>query len=203
MMVVTGTSSQLPARLEVSLATYRHNVFVEALGWQLPGEGLLERDQFDRDDTVYVVAQDGRGEVCGCARLLPTTKAYLLSDVFPQLMNGSPLPHDRHVWELSRFSTMPIGDSLTISREEARTRFCTLFAAVVEAASAHEASRMITVTALGVERILRSIGIHAHRAGPPRILSGKPTLAMWIELDGQTHRALGLRGVCDVGAKQQ
>lgn len=202
MMVVTGTACQLPPGLEVSLAAYRHSVFVEALGWQLPAEGWLERDQFDRDDTVYVVAQGGRGEVCGCARLLPTTRAYLLGDVFPELMNGFPLPHDRHVWELSRFSTMPVGDSLTVSREEARVRFCTLFAGVVEVASAHGASRLITVTALGVERILRSIGIHAHRAGPPKIIDSKPTLAMWIELDSLTHQSLGLHETCDVRVKQ-
>lgn len=192
MMVVTGTASQLPPGLEVSLAAYRHSVFVEALGWQLPAEGWLERDQFDRDDTVYVVAQGVRGEVCGCARLLPTTKAYLLGDVFPELMNGLPLPHDRHIWELSRFSTMPVGGSLVVSREEARARFCTVFAAVVEVATGRGASQLITVTALGVERILRSIGIHAHRAGAPRMVDGKPTLALWIELDEQTRNALHL-----------
>jgi len=202
MMVIMGTASQLPPGLEVSLAAYRHSVFIEALGWQLPAEDWLERDQFDRDDTVYVVAQGERGEVCGCARLLPTTKAYLLGDVFPELMNGLPLPHDRHIWELSRFSTMPVGDSFAVSREAARARFCTLFAAVAEVASAHGASRLITVTALGVERILRSIGIHAHRVGPPRIVDCKPTLAMWIELDSQTRRALGLHEACDVGVKQ-
>lgn len=202
MMVVTGTACQLPPGLEVSLAAYRHSVFVEALGWRLPAEGWLERDQFDRDDTVYVVAQGERGEVCGCARLLPTTKAFLLGDVFPEMMNGVPLPHDRYIWELSRFSTMPVGDSLAVSREEARARFCTVFAAVVEAATAQGASRLITVTALGVERILRSIGIHAHRVGPPRIIDGKPTLAMWIELDSQTRQALGLCEACDVRVKQ-
>lgn len=202
MMVVAGTACQLPSGLEVSLAAYRHSVFVEALGWQLPVEGWLERDQFDRDDTVYVVAQGERGEVCGCARLLPTTKAYLLGDVFPEMMNGSPLPHDPQIWELSRFATMPVGDSQVVSREDARARFCTLFAAMVEVASAHGASRLITVTALGVERILRSIGIHAHRVGPPRIVDGKPTLAMWIELDSQTHQALGLRAASDVSVRQ-
>lgn len=201
-MVVTGTVSQLPPGLEVSLAAYRHSVFVEALGWELPANGRLERDQFDRDDTIYVIARGAEGEVCGCARLLPTTQAYLLSDVFPELMNGFPLPHDRHVWELSRFSTMPVGDSHAVSREEARARFCDLFAGVVEVASAHGAARLITVTALGVERILRGIGIHAHRAGPPKIIDSKPTLAMWIELDGLTYQSLGLHEACDVGVKQ-
>lgn len=192
MMVVTGTGSQLPPGLELSLATYRHRVFVEALGWQLPAKGRLERDQFDRNDTLYVVARDLRGEVCGCARLLPTTKAYLLNDVFPELMNGLPMPHNPQVWELSRFSTMPVGESPVLSQKDARSLFCTLFAAIVEIAVAHQAERLITVTTLGVERILRSIGIHAHRAGPPKLIEGKATLALWIELDGQTRDAVRL-----------
>lgn len=192
MMLVSGNTSQLPPGLEVALAAYRHRVFVDALLWQLPTEDGLERDQFDRADTLYVIARGSKGEVCGCARLLPTIKAYLLDDVFPELMNGFPAPHSHDVWELSRFSTMPVEGAPALPRGEARVRFCSLFAAVVEAASAHGAIRLITVTALGVERILRNIGIHAHRVGPPRLVDGKPTLAMWVELDDQTRRALQL-----------
>jgi len=192
LVVMTGSASQLPHGLEVALATYRHKVFVEALRWQLPVVNGLERDQFDRDDTLYAVARESNGDVCGCARLLPTTKAYLLDEVFPELMNGGLLPHSHDVWELSRFSTMPTDESIRISQAEARSRFCTLFAAVGQAARSHGAERLITVTALGVERILRSIGIHAHRAGAPRMVDGKPTLALWIELDEQTRNALHL-----------
>lgn len=202
MSVVTGSASQLPPGLEVALAAYRHRVFVDALQWQLPTEGGLERDQFDRGDTLYVVASDLKGEVCGCARLLPTTRAYLLDDVFPELMNGFAIPHASDVWELSRFSTMPVEGSPSMTREEARVRFCTLFAAVAEVAIAHGATRLITVTALGVERILRSVGIHAHRAGAPRLVDGKPTLAMWVELDDQTRRALQLPEKCQGNSRQ-
>jgi len=190
--VVSGTKSQLSPGLEVALATYRHEVFIEALGWQLPVENGLERDQFDRPDTLYVVAQDTCGSVCGCARLLPTTQAYLLDEVFPGLMNGLPAPHACDVWELSRFSTMSTNSTSTLSREEARRRFCVLFAAVVEAAIGQGATRLITFTAMGVERILRSIGMHAHRVGPPQLIDGEPVLAMWIELDDQTRQALHL-----------
>ena len=190
--VMTGNVGQLPVGLEAALAAYRHRVFIDALQWQLPTERGLERDQFDREDTLYAIATTSNGQVCGCARLLPTTKPYLLGEVFPELMNGTPIPRAYDVWELSRFSTMPPSGSVAVSREEARHRFCMLFATVVQIATAHGAVRLVTVTALGVERILRSIGIHAHRAGPPRNVDGKPTVAMWIELDDQTHAALNL-----------
>ncbi len=85
---------RLPEAVDAALAHYRHQIFVGQLGWQLPmADGRFERDQYDRDDTVYVVARDADGAICGCARLLPTTRPYLLKDVFaPLLMRGVPAP---------------------------------------------------------------------------------------------------------------
>lgn len=191
MTMLSGTKSQLSSMVEAELASYRYAIFVETLQWQLATENGREFDQFDRPDTHYVIARDAQGLVCGCARLLPTTQAYLLDEVFPGLMNCQPAPHDAHVWELSRFSTKSIGVLDALSRQEARTRLCVLFAAVVEAAMAQGATRLIMFTAMGVERILRSMGMHAHRVGPPQLIDGKPVLAMWIELDEQTCQALG------------
>jgi acyl homoserine lactone synthase len=199
--VATGTSSELPPGLETALAIYRYEVFIQALQWQLPTENGLERDQFDRSDTLYAVARDASGNVCGCARLLPTTKSYLLDEVFPGLMNGAPAPHAPDTWELSRFSTMAPSETTVPSREEARRRFCSLFASVVQVACAQGATRLITFTALGVERILRSIGMHAHRVGPPQMIDNKPVLALWIELDDQTRKALGLPTIPIAGIK--
>lgn len=193
--VATGTASELPIGLEKALAIYRYGVFIQSLKWQLPVEEGLERDQFDRSDTLYVVASDAQGNVCGCARLLPTTKSYLLDEVFPGLMNGAPAPHASDTWELSRFSTMTLGATAVPTREEARRRFCSLFASVVQVASAQGATRLITFTALGVERILRGIGMHAHRVGPPQMIDDKPVLALWIELDDQTRQSLDLPAI--------
>jgi acyl homoserine lactone synthase len=190
--VVKGTGSQLVPGLETALAVYRYEIFVETLRWQLPVENGLELDQFDLPETSYVIVQDAHGAVCGCARLLPTTRAYLLDEIFPGLMSGAPPPHAPEIWELSRFSTKVVGEKTPPSRDEARKRFCDLFSAVVEMAIELGAVRLITFTAVGIERILRSIGMHAHRVGPPQLIDGEPVLALWIELDDQTRRALGL-----------
>lgn len=188
--MLAGTPRELPGGMEMLLASYRHRVFIEELGWPLPCVDGLERDDFDRDDTVHVVAQDEKGHICGCARLLPTTRAYLLAEVFPELMNGLPLPCSPKVWELSRFSTHITHGDGVCSREQQRERFCVLFRTLTQAAREHGAERLITFTALGMERVLRRIGIHAHRAGPPQPIDGKPVLALWIELDDQTRAAL-------------
>src|ERR1700752_59202 len=89
------------------VARYRHRVFVEMLGWPLQTrEHGLEFDQFDREDTVYVVARNTIDSVVGTARLLPTSRPYLLGEVFPQLLHGQQLPSAPEVWELSRFAAV-------------------------------------------------------------------------------------------------
>jgi acyl homoserine lactone synthase len=79
----------LPDGIDVALAHYRHQIFVEHLGWSLPmADACVERDQYDRDDTVYVIAQDEAASICGCARLLPTTRPYLLKELFAFLVRS-------------------------------------------------------------------------------------------------------------------
>lgn len=108
MRFTSGCSAELRQPLMIRMARYRHRVFVERLGWKLHCRDALELDQFDRDDTIYVIAQNEDGEVIGTARLLPTTRPYLLAEVFPHLLNGAPAPDAPDVWELSRFASMDL-----------------------------------------------------------------------------------------------
>lgn len=175
--------------IETALARYRHKIFIERLGWPLPVENGMERDQFDHQDTFYVITREPDGAICGCARLLPTTEPYLLSEVFPHLLAGMPAPNAHDVWELSRFSAAPI-DSASVIDHALNTR--TLLAAAVKSAMELGAKRLITVSPLGIERLLHRMGVHAHRAGPPALADGKPIFACWIEIDDMTCTALGI-----------
>ena len=187
-----GTRSQLSGAVEAELAAYRHRVFVERLGWQLPlSEAGFERDEFDRADTLYALVRDARGHICGCARLLPTTGPYLLADVFPGLLGGLPPPSAPEVWELSRYTT-EVTHADADTAEAARERFRDLLRAVVEAALSRGARRLITFSYVGVERIARRFGLHVHRAGAVHMIDDRPVLAFWIELDAQTLEALGI-----------
>jgi N-acyl-L-homoserine lactone synthetase len=49
-------------------------------------------------------------------------------------------------------------------------------------AAAHGARRLVTVTVLAMERLIRRLGIHSHRMGPPKIVDGEPIYGCWIEL---------------------
>lgn len=184
MNVITGKTDVLSDELLSSVAVYRHKVFVETLGWDLQTKNGEELDQFDRQDTLYVVAKDDDGRVNGCARLLPTNRPYLLGEVFPELMNGLPIPCSSDVWELSRFASVDFNNrSMSALAQFSSGIAAQLLHESIACAAAHGAKRLITVSPIGIERLLRRTGVHAHRAGPPMIINGHPIFACWIEID--------------------
>lgn len=63
MGIVSGALEVLPRWVYSKVGQYRHKVFVKQLGWDIPTQDGMELDQFDRPDTMYVVAQDSEGEV--------------------------------------------------------------------------------------------------------------------------------------------
>lgn len=184
MQLTSGKTETLSPALFTKVAHYRHKVFIETLGWDLKTRNGEELDQFDHPDTLYVVSQDDEGSVNGCARLLPTTGPYLLGDVFPELMNGLPVPCSPDVWELSRFAAVDFNNRTTSALSQFSSEITVnLLRESIRFAAANGARRLITVSPIGIERLLRRLGVHAHRAGPPMIIGGHPIFACWIEID--------------------
>jgi N-acyl-L-homoserine lactone synthetase len=183
-MVIAGNTETLSDELFSKIGHYRHKVFVETLGWELKTRNGLELDQFDRPDTQYMVSQDDLGQVNGCARLLPTNQPYLLGEVFPELMNGLPLPCSSDVWELSRFAAVDFNSRTSSALAQFSSGIAaTLLREAIDYAAANGAKRLITVSPIGIERLLSYTGVHAHRAGPPMIINGHPIFACWIEIE--------------------
>lgn len=184
MQILAGNTVNLPEGVFNRVSNYRHRVFVERLGWELNCTDGLELDQFDRPDTVYVVAQDQDECIQGCARLLPTTQSYLLAEVFPQLLNGAPAPKSPDVWELSRFAAVDINNPVgSTDRQFSSDLAISLLRESIRVAKSKGAKRLITVSPLGVERLLVRAGFKMRRAGPPMLVSGKyPIFACWIDL---------------------
>jgi acyl homoserine lactone synthase len=177
-----GVFSTLSHELVTRLARYRHHVFVERLGWPLPTRDGLEFDQFDRPDTLHVIALKDEQRIVGSARLLPTTRPYLLGEVFPQLLCGSPVPRSDDVWELSRFAALDPEAAAGVPEGQFSSPVAVaLLKAALHAAARQRAKRVITVSPLGVERLLRKAGFRARRAGPPMLAHGQPVFACWID----------------------
>lgn len=185
MNIFTGIAKNLPSELLERMAQYRYKVFVQKLGWDLTcTEDGLEYDQFDRDDTVYVVAQGDDEAVVGVARLLPTTRPYLLGEIFPHLLNGEQPPACGQVWELSRFAAV---DFSAGQADDCRGQFSSaqavkLLRSAMACARSFGARSLITVSPLGVERLLRLEGIPAKRVGRPSRAEGQRIFAFQIPL---------------------
>lgn len=188
MQLHSGNPQQLPAGLYSELSRFRHMVFVERLGWTLDTDPGAEQDQFDRPDTVYVVAKDENERITGCARLLPTTRPYLLGEVFPELLNGMAPPCAEDIWELSRFAAIDFSAKHTSAVSQFSSEIAVqLLHASIQCAAAHGAKEMITVSPIGVERLLRRAGFQARRAGPPMIIDGHPIFACLIKVDADAE----------------
>lgn len=169
----------------------RHQVFHQRLGWDVKSENGLEQDQFDDVDSVYMVATDDDDRVCGGWRLRPTTRHYMLSDIFPQLLNGHAVPRHRHIWEISRFAVDTSDASRTAGFSLGQTAR-QLVRDTVRFAVDNHISQYVLVTSVAVERLLASTGLVLHRFGPPIKIGRVWSVACRVDIDVHTrHVALG------------
>lgn len=163
----TGTRQQLPPQLFEQMGHYRREVFINQLGWELNTVDGMELDEFDGPDAVYVCSHDDDGQVSGVARLLPTTAPYLMEKVFPQLWGGKQLPCDPKIWELSRFAAASPYPTGAIEHQASAQHASELLRNVMRVGSMLGAQTLVTVSPVGMERLLRMNGFFARRAGLP------------------------------------
>jgi acyl homoserine lactone synthase len=184
-MVEMGSCLQLSTDVLNLMHVFRHEVFVKRLKWALPLVNGVERDQYDTTEAKYVVVSEGPDRVTACARLLPTTAAYMLPDLFPQLLGGSLPPRDPTIWELSRFATSVRatreGRVLSLSKPTLE-----LLGLIFGLARRHETTRLIFVSSVQIERLLLRAGIPVHRIAAPATVNGHLSVALFIEITRTT-----------------
>jgi acyl-homoserine lactone synthase len=84
----------------------RHQIYVVERKWAaLDRADRREIDQFDTDETVYLLGLEGRSIIAGM-RLVPTMMPTLLSELFPKLSLNGPVRRP-DVYELSRIFVIP------------------------------------------------------------------------------------------------
>lgn len=156
----------------------RYEVFVRRLHWQVPSRGFYEFDQYDRDGAAYILSLDDRERLCGCCRVLPTSNAYMLSEVFISLWgNESPL-HSTKIMELSRFCVDAAGDTAASAGENCSVT-TELFAGMVDYVLRIGTEQVVAVITLPVLRIIRRL-IHSDPEwrGPISKLDGLKSVAI-------------------------
>lgn len=177
----TGTRQQLPPQLFEQMGYYRREVFINQLGWELSTVNGMELDEFDGPNAVYVCSHDDDGQVSGVARLLPTTAPYLMEKVFPQLWGGKQLPRDPKIWELSRFAAASPYPSGAIEHQASAQHASELLRNVMRVGSMLGAQTLVTVSPVGMERLLRLNGFQASRAGRPAMVDSNVLVALCIQ----------------------
>lgn len=178
MQIIHGRANELSSQMAEKLAQYRYDIFIHQLKWDLDVENGRELDEFDRDDTVYVIATEGE-DICGCARLLPTTRPYLLSEKFPELLDDEPAPASERIWELSRFACGR-KHGMAAGVPQQRSLAGRLLDEAMRTASKQGAERLITVSPTGIERLLSRLGVDASRVAPPLEIKGSSLCSYWI-----------------------
>lgn len=84
----------------------RYRIVVGEWNWDIPGiEHGYDKDQFDTDETVYVIVHNEAGELVATSRINPTTRPHMMSELFADYCNLQPYPVGTDVWECSRFVT--------------------------------------------------------------------------------------------------
>jgi acyl-homoserine lactone synthase len=165
--VIDKANVRLFARTMDQLFRVRHSVFVEEKGWrEFERDGLFEKDQFDTEDATYVVALDEHCDAIGCFRLYPTVLPHMISEVFPNLVEGEVLRRS-DVLELTRFH---------LSKPKRRAReYLELLTAIPEIG--------LEFGLAGFTAIVRTLRIPVMQAAG---LSITPT-GLPVDIDGESH----------------
>jgi acyl homoserine lactone synthase len=170
---------------------FRHKVFYERLGWDVPIHDGIERDGYDELNPVYLVAKNQDGVIEGCWRLLPTTGPYMLKNTFAQLLCGEEAPHDASIWEMSRLAVLPSGSQERIQVTLNAITF-DLIRSVYIFSLQNNIQRYVLVTSVAVERLLKRVGFPIYRLGnyKPQYVGKVLTVACCVDINEKFRQAV-------------
>lgn len=168
-VIHSGNANQFGGLLDKQFRL-RHEVFVKERGWSdFDVDGVHEKDQYDDEAAIYLVAADDAGSVAGGFRLYPTVLPHMLSDHFPQLIDGA-LIQRRDVLELTRFA---------MRKSERRSRhYFELLLAIQEYGLTEGLSGFTSVINPLRIPILQGFGLEIEPLGLPTMIDGEATIAV-------------------------
>lgn len=147
---------------------FRTELFVKELGWSLPMQGGVERDQFDSDDALYCALTED-GEVVGSFRAISCHRPYLAKTIFPHLATVKSYPVTPDATEISRLGVRPGHQSSSVL----------LYSLMIRFGVYTNASRLVALVDLSHERLLNKIGLTTVRYGKTQIVGFKDD-GTWI-----------------------
>lgn len=180
----TAGPSQAP--LIDDMFRLRHAVFSERLQWTSLTPDGRERDIYDRLNPVYLICRDNGGDVVGCWRLLPTVGPYMLKDIFPHLLHGTPAPEREDCWEISRFAIDP-GLRDYVSLGAVGRVVGDMLIELFDFAENYGITQIVAASDIRFDRILRRAGLHTRHFGPAVAMENSRAVAGWAEINAENR----------------
>ncbi|HEX3810299.1 MAG TPA: acyl-homoserine-lactone synthase [Rhizomicrobium sp.] len=86
----------------------RHDIYVGRRGWKaLESPDGRDVDQFDTEDTVYLLGIDALGRVTSGLRLNPTVGPHLIKTLFSHTVTFGRVPVGERIYEFTRYFVVP------------------------------------------------------------------------------------------------
>lgn len=160
---------------------FRRGVFIVGSGRDGQSSNRLTNDRYDRGDTLYLMRREAEEVPTCCGRLLPTTGAYMLPELFPQLLGRTEAPRDPSVWELTLFDEFSASAQIgrQISMPDATLE---LLNCVFDFGRANDIKRILLTTSIAMERLLLRLGLDVHRLAAPVALHNTHLVALALEV---------------------
>lgn len=144
----------------VTFAELRKTIFVDQERWKLPLDDGLEIDQFDHYWAHYCLLHIN-GKPIGGFRAIRTDKPFLLQEKFLFLEPPQGFPRNQTTWEISRFG---------VAKTAPKIAGQTLYSMMFDFANKVHADKLIALTDLKHERLLRLMKIRTNRYCEPRCI---------------------------------
>lgn len=170
----------------------RKTLFVDLFGWDIPVvDGRFEIDQFDDEQTVYLVAVDEGGGHEASLRLLPTERPHMLDTLFRELCPFG-VPSGPTVWESTRLC-LPQRHGASRRRDLRNS----LISAMVDFALERGIDRYTGVLPDPFRKEVLAMGWLAEPLGPAVRMRGGPIGAFSVHISPETPERLRWTGVYD------
>lgn len=175
--LIVGASNPVARERLQAMFRQRHDIFIKEKGWQLASRDGLEIDQYDDDDTLYLLQYAPDGELVASMRMNATDRPFMVLDAFADMVQG-PITRGPEIWELTRGALSP---KLRKSK-----LYGQVICGVLEAALLWGAKKSIGI--YSVDHIMKQmrIGLDLKPLGPPRIVDGEPNVVAEFPFDTQS-----------------
>ena len=134
----------------------RKAVFFDQKKWAVKiTADLYEIDEYDRDDTCYLLSLNKAGELVGSVRVLSTATPHMMAgpfrDMFPEVSFCSPV-----IWEITRFA---VHNDASVQPNRVSTAACELILGLIQFGLRNGISHLTAISEAPLEHIYRRCGL--------------------------------------------